>query len=517
MWRCGNAREETSAAGNWTTQKPTMSAHNSLKVRVRYAPSPTGLLHVGNLRTGLFAWLFARQSRGGFILRIEDTDAERSERQFEEFIYRDLHWFGIDWDEGPDIGGPYGPYRQSERFDLYREHAYRLLDAGRAFRCFCSEEDLTRQAEEAKKADISWTYPGTCYDLTAEEVDHRIVAGDLSVTRLKVRDGPILFEDIVHGDMQFTSKVISDPILLRSDGSPTYNFAVVVDDALMEISHVIRGDDHLSNTPKQVLIYEALGWPTPCFAHLSTILGPDQARLSKRHGATSVTQFREAGYLPEALMNYIALLGWSPGAEGSEVVPPDRLVAEFRLDRVNKNPVVLDTGKLNFINRQYLRESSNTLSLVQELLGKEGKLPEAGQNEWVRTVIDTLIGGVDVVNELPAALDSALEFPIDEVGDLLDVVKDSGAVELIRLFGKELHGHAHLTFEDFRKIVSKLKHATGRKGRQLFYPLRIALTGRSSGPELDKLIPLLETASRLGVPGVLGCRERIEEFVSRYG
>ena len=494
-----------------------MSAHNPENVRVRYAPSPTGLLHVGNLRTGLFAWLFARQSGGGFILRIEDTDAERSERQFEELIYRDLHWFGIDWDEGPDVGGPYGPYRQSERFDLYREHAGRLLDDGRAFRCFCREEDLTRQAEEAKRAGMSWTYPGTCHELASEDVARRIAAGEQAVTRLKVREGPILFDDIVHGDMRFSSEVISDPILLRSDGSPTYNYAVVVDDALMEISHVIRGDDHLSNTPKQALIYEALGRPTPQFAHLSTILGPDQTRLSKRHGATSVAQLRESGYLPEALMNTIALLGWSPGAEGSEVVPPERLVVEFRLDRVNKNPAVFDTGKLNFINRQYLRQSSKTVSLVRDALGAEGKLPEAGQDEWVRIVVDTLIGGVDVVNEVPAALDSVLEFPVDEAGDLSDVVADAGAIALIRLFGEELKQHADVTIEDFGEIVGKLRQATGRKGRKMFHPLRVALTGRSSGPELDKLVPLLETASRLGVPGVLGCRQRVEEFVSRYG
>ncbi len=494
-----------------------MSAPNPENIRVRYAPSPTGLLHVGNLRTGLFAWLFARQSGGGFVLRIEDTDAERSERRFEELIYRDLRWFGMDWDEGPDVGGPYGPYRQSERFDLYREHAGRLRDAGRAFPCFCREEDLTRQAEEAKRAGMSWTYPGTCHDLALEEVKRRLAASEPSVMRLKVRKGPILFDDLVHGHMRFSSEVISDPIILRSNGSPTYNYAVVVDDALMEISHVIRGDDHLSNTPKQVLIYEALGRPTPHFAHLSTILGPDQTRLSKRHGATSAAQFREAGYLPEALMNYIALLGWSPGAEGSEIVPPGRLVDEFRLDRVNKNPAVFDTGKLNFINRQYLKQSSKTIPLVRDALGAEGKLPESEQDEWVRVVVDTLIGGVDVVSKLPAALDSALAFPVDEAGDFSDVVADGGAIELIRLFGEELKQRDHLTFEDFREIVGKLKKATGRKGRQLFRPLRVALTGRSSGPELDKLIPLVETASRLGVSSVLGCRQRVEEFVSRYG
>ena len=484
-------------------------------LRVRYAPSPTGLLHVGNLRTGLFAWLFARQNGGSFVLRIEDTDRARSERGYEQSIYEDLRWFGMDWDEGPDIGGAYGPYRQSERYDIYREHASQLIAKGRAFRCFCSEEELAGQSKAAKAKGVSWTYPGTCRNLAPEAADLRVKAGETPVVRLNVPGGTVRFEDIVHGEMQFSTEVISDPILLRSDRTPTYNYAVVVDDALMGISHVIRGDDHLSNTPKQVLIYEALGYPIPSFAHLSTILGPDQTRLSKRHGATAVAQFREVGYLPEALMNYIALLGWSPGAEGSEVVPPDRLVQEFRLDKVNKNPAIFDFGKLNFINRQYLRESSRTESLVHAALAGTGWLPETGADDWVRMVSATLIGGVDIVSEIPPVLEGVLAFPVDDSEAVSEAVGDDGVLDLIRAFSEELKACDPLTFDGFRTIVTSLKKTTGRKGRDLFHPLRVALTARDSGPELDKLIPLVELGAKLGVAGALDCRARVKSFLAK--
>ncbi len=486
-------------------------------VRVRFAPSPTGLLHVGNLRTGLFAWVFARQAGGVFILRIEDTDRERSEKQFEDFIYRDLGWFGMDWDEGPDVDGPFGPYRQSERFDLYRAQAEELVRGGQAFRCFCREEDLVELAEHAKRTGASWRYPGTCHGLTEDEVRTRSEKGEPFVLRLRVRAGPIVFDDIVHGEVRFSSDVISDPILLRSDGTPTYNYAVVIDDALMEISHVIRGDDHLSNTPKQVLIYEALGRRTPRFAHLSTILGPDQTRLSKRHGVTSIEQCRKAGYLPEALMNYIALLGWSPGGGGSEVVPRDRLIREFRLDRVNKNPAIFDMQKLNFINRHYMREDPSTIGLVREALADQGMLPDTDPDGWAKLVVDTLIGGVDMVSEVPTLLETVLSFPLKEADLDPNMVEDPGVLDLIRQFRVELDRSRRLTFEDFQSIVRTLKQSTGKKGRHLFHPLRVALTARSSGPELDKLIPLVEKASELGVVGVPGCRERVEAFLSRYG
>jgi nondiscriminating glutamyl-tRNA synthetase len=477
-------------------------------VRVRFAPSPTGLLHVGNARTGLFAWFFARQNNGTYILRIEDTDQQRSTRESEETIYRDLRWLGIDWDEGPDVGGTYGPYRCSERFSIYEEYARRLVESDHAFWCFCSEDQLETQADRK--------YPGTCRALPKDVCLERLNANESAVVRLRVREGAIRFHDIVHGPMEFTSDVISDPILLRSDGWPTYNYAVVIDDAVMNITHVIRGDDHLSNTPKQVLIYEALNVALPEFAHLSTILGPDHTRLSKRHGATAIAQFREAGYLPEALMNYIALLGWSPTSEGSEVIPPTDLLKQFRLDRVNKSPAVFDVGKLNFINRHYLKSSPAGPELIAQELEKTGWMPSVDGTEWLAKVADTVVPSVDTASQVPAALESALAFPVDDPSDIQDTVDDPGAIELIRLFAAELDARDRLTFDDFRGISSHLKDKTKRKGKQLFHPLRAALTAKSSGPELDKLIPLIETAALLNLKDVLSCKQRVHAFLDHF-
>jgi glutamyl-tRNA synthetase/nondiscriminating glutamyl-tRNA synthetase len=475
---------------------------------------------VGNARTGLFAWLFARQRNGAFILRVEDTDRERSQRQYEDLIYEDMRWMGLGWDEGPDIGGAFGPYRQSERVSVYGEYARRLIESRRAFWCFCSEEVLEAQAGQAAAEDRNWKYPGTCRSLPADVVSARLAAPEPAVVRLTVREGAVRFNDIVHGAMEFSSEVISDPILLRSDGWPTYNYAVVIDDALMEITHVIRGDDHLSNTPKQVLIYEALEKPLPQFAHLSTILGPDHTRLSKRHGATAISHFRQAGYLPEALMNYIALLGWSPSSEGSEIVPPADLVKQFRLDRVNKSPAVFDIAKLNFINRHYMKTSPGAPRLVAEELRKAGWLPAAEQDQWVAMVMDTVMSGADTVSQVPQALQAALAFPLEsaqDIQDIEDTTGDPGAMDLIRRFASELATMNLFTFDEYKVLLGTLKEATKRKGKPLFHPIRAALTARSSGPELDRLIPLIETAARLQLGGVLSCKDRVQAFLARHG
>ena len=278
-----------------------MSKHS--KVRVRFAPSPTGQLHVGNARTALYNWLFARKMKGTMILRIEDTDLERSEARYEDQLLEDLKWFGINWDEGPDAGGPFAPYRQSDRLEIYREHAERLVKEGKAYLCFCSQEELERERDLAIEQHRSPVYSGKCRSLDPAEAQRRRANGEAAAIRLAIPEHPIRFHDIVRGMVEFSNEAVSDPIILRSSGIPVYNYVVVVDDALMEITHVIRGDDHLSNTPKQVALYEALGWPVPEFAHLSTIVGSDGTRLSKRHGATSIANFRDMGVLPEALVN----------------------------------------------------------------------------------------------------------------------------------------------------------------------------------------------------------------------
>src|SRR4029434_6843054 len=290
-------------------------------MRVRFAPSPTGQLHVGNARTALFNWLLARGSNGTFILRIEDTDVERSTRESEASMVRDLRWLGLDWDEGAAVGGAHGPYRQSERLHLYGSYAKELLASGDAYYCFCSAAQLEAERQQAVAAGRPAHYAGTCRRLSTDQARERITAGEHPAIRFRIPpQREVVFSDVVRGDVRFHTDVIGDPVIVRADGHPAYNFAVVVDDALMEVSDVIRGEDHISNTPRQLLLYEALGFTPPRFAHLAMVMGPDHSPLSKRHGATSVAEFRAKGYLPEALVNYLALIGWSPGS-GDELLP----------------------------------------------------------------------------------------------------------------------------------------------------------------------------------------------------
>src|SRR5882672_2875018 len=334
------------------------------QVRVRFAPSPTGQLHIGNVRTALFNWLFARQKKGVFILRIEDTDLERSEARYETQLMEDLKWLGLDWDEGPDVGGPYPPYRQSDKMEVYHGYAERLLKEQKCYYCFCTAEELERERQQALAEQRQPVYSGKCRKLDPAEAERRRAGGELAAIRLKIPEHSIKFHDIVRGDLEFPYEVIGDQIIVRSSGMPIYNYVVVIDDADMKITHVIRGDDHISNTPKQVAVYEALGLPVPEFAHLSTILGPDRERLSKRHGATSVSSFREMGYLPEALMNYLALLGWAPSGGDCEIFSKDELIKEFSLERATPSPAVFDTEKLHWLNRHYIKQRQKVDAVV---------------------------------------------------------------------------------------------------------------------------------------------------------
>ncbi|MCX6551574.1 MAG: glutamate--tRNA ligase [Acidobacteria bacterium] len=347
-------------------------------MRLRFAPSPTGLLHVGNARTALFNWLLAQGSGGTFVLRIEDTDVERSTRESERGILEDLRWLGLNWDEGPDVGGAHGPYRQSERLDLYRSYATELIEHGHAYYCFCSVEDLEADRRAALESGRPPKYAGRCRDLPIDRARQRIADGETAVVRFRVPDArEVVFHDVVRGVVQFSTDVIGDPVLVRSDGNPAYNFAVVIDDALMEITHVIRGEDHISNTPRQVLLYEAMGFQPPAFAHLAMVLGPDHTPLSKRHGATSVAEFRTRGYLPEALVNYLALLGWSPGG-GDELLPAAELSRRFSLDHVGHSAAVFDIEKLAWVNRHYLRiaEPDRIVDLAMTHFVKAGYVEE---------------------------------------------------------------------------------------------------------------------------------------------
>ena len=327
-------------------------------VRVRFAPSPTGKLHIGGARTAIFNWAFARAQGGTFVLRIEDTDPERSTEENKQIILRAMRWLGLDWDEGPEIGGEYGPYTQMERMDTYTEALEKLKANGSAYPCFCTKETLDAKRKAAEETGAAYSgYDRTCRCLSHEEAQARIDAGEPHVWRLAVPEdhGPIVFDDAVYGHTEFPADVMDDMILVRSDGSPTYNFAVVCDDTNMAITHVIRGDDHLSNTPRQILVYEALGAPVPTFAHLSMILGGDGKKLSKRHGATSVEEYAVRGYLPDVIVNFLALLGWSLDGE-STIIPRDVLCREFSLDRITRKDAIFDEQKLDWMNAQYIKE-----------------------------------------------------------------------------------------------------------------------------------------------------------------
>lgn len=331
-------------------------------VRVRFAPSPTGKLHVGGARTAIFNWAFARANHGTFILRIDDTDPTRSTEENTRVILRAMRWLGLDWDEGPEVGGDFGPYKQTDRLEIYKKAAHQLVKEGKAYYCFCSPEKLAADKKAAQERhDPFQGYPRTCRNIPPEVAQARVDNGESHTIRIKVPldRGDVVAHDVIHGDVVFKANELDDFIIFRSDGTPTYNFATVVDDSMMGITHVIRGDDHLSNTPRQMMVYEALDRPVPTFAHISMILGPDGKKLSKRHGATSVEEYRDAGYLSDAFVNYLALLGWSPDGS-TTIVPRKTLASEFSLDHVSKNPATFDIKKLNSINQTYIMAMSDS-------------------------------------------------------------------------------------------------------------------------------------------------------------
>jgi glutamyl-tRNA synthetase/nondiscriminating glutamyl-tRNA synthetase len=502
------------------------------KPRVRFAPSPTGQLHVGNVRTALFNWLFARQQGGAMILRVEDTDVERSEARYETQLFDDLKWLGLDWDEGLDVttqpgGGPYGPYRQSDRLEIYRDYAERLVREGKAYLCFCTEEELEAERQKAIAQQLPQIYSGKCrtLDPVVSEVQRRL--GVPAAIRLKIPEHPIRFHDIVRGDVEFPSESVSDPIIMRSSGMPVYNYGVVVDDALMKITHVIRGDDLLSNTPKQVALYEALGMPVPEFAHLSTILGPDRERLSKRHGATSIANFRDMGILPEALMNYLALLGWAPSGGTREVFSREELIKEFDLRRVTPSPAIFDYDKLYWLNRHYIKLSpaERIAKLALPYFVKAGLVASrdpagnlsTAESSWFVTMVGLLAPYVDRLEQLPER--AAMLFHHDVAKALAnpenaEVLKLEKTPAVIAGFSKRIATeNGDMTAEKFKAILNDVKTETGTKGKELFHPIRIAIIGSHSGPEFDKLIPVIEAGSRLDLPvHIKSVRERVEEF-----
>ena len=492
-------------------------------MRLRFAPSPTGQLHVGNARTALFNWLLARGQGGTFILRIEDTDFERSTRESERSMIDDLHWLGLEWTEGVDVGGERGPYRQSERLHIYRAHAVELMAGGHAYQCFCSAELLEADRAAALAAGRPPKYVGRCRQISRDDARRRIENGEKAVIRFRVPDNrDVTFDDVVRGSVTFNTEVIGDPVIVRSDGVPAYNYAVVIDDALMEITHVIRGEDHISNTPRQILIFEAFGWRPPAFAHVSLVMGPDHSPLSKRHGATSVAEFRARGYLPEALTNYLALIGWSPG-EGEELVPIEQLASRFRLQDVGHSAGVFDVDKLAWVNRHDLKAAApdRLARLAMPYLMQHEWLSEPSSSDvaFLERVIPAAAASVDRLEQIPARLKFLFDYSAPRALEDPTVRAEAmGARSVINALAEELSASNRLLDKEvFRAAATRVRDRTGLKGKALFHPIRLALTGEPEGLELDLAVPAIEAGASLqasGITPILGAAERARDFAS---
>ena len=490
------------------------------KVRVRFAPSPTGFLHVGNARTALFNWLFARQNEGAFILRIEDTDVKRSTDEYEDTLIEDLKWLGLEWDEGPKKEGPFGPYRQSLRLDIYVPYTQTLLEKGKAFYCFCDPEELERNRKEAIAAGKMPIYSGKCRTVPLEESLAKQRQGEKAVVRLKTPDeGTLSYHDLVRGLLSFDLKLIGDPVLVRSNGRPAYNYAVVIDDALMQITHIIRGEDHISNTPRQILTYEALSLPPPQFAHLSMVLGQDNTRLSKRHGATAVEQFDKVGILPEALFNYLALLGWSHPEE-KEILTKSELIETFNLNHVSRSAAIFDYDKLYWLNRQHIKALSprEKAEKAYPHLKTIGFLPKEMSEEswiWLAEAVEDLIEGADRFSDLPEKFSPFFDFhPAQMDSAAREILKSECGRNVVTLLGAKMARAEQFNYDIFASFAQEIKNKTGCKGKDLFHPLRIALTARLSGLKLDRFIPLVEGAARLPFQKpVKNCAQRVSEVL----
>ncbi|WP_293820646.1 glutamate--tRNA ligase [uncultured Parolsenella sp.] len=474
---------------------------SSTPVRVRFAPSPTGKLHVGGARTAIFNWAFARANNGTFILRIDDTDPARSTEENTHIILRAMRWLGLDWDEGPEVGGDFGPYKQMERLDIYKKCAMRLWDEGKAYPCFCSAEQLAADKKAAQERhDPFQGYQRRCRHLSREEAEARIAVGEPYVLRIKVPEdrGDVVIHDAVHGDVTFDAKELDDFVIFRSDGTPTYNFTTVVDDAMMGITHVIRGDDHLSNTPRQVMVYEAMGAPVPTFAHISMILGADGKKLSKRHGATSVEEYQAAGYLSDAFVNYLALLGWSPDGE-TTIVPRDVLAKTFSLDRVSKNPATFDPAKLDWINAEYLANMSDEAFCDQIMvpeLAHAGLLASAGDKPraWLLTLASVVkprtkhLGDVPGICGMVFGTADTLEY--EEKAVKKGLAKE-GMHAVLEAAVSKLETLETWTADAIDAALDPVPEELDAKKRLVFQAIRAAVCGNLVSPPLGVVIELV--------------------------
>lgn len=459
------------------------------KNKVRFAPSPTGPLHIGGARSALFNYLFMAHEGGEMVLRIEDTDLERSKREYEEEIIESLSWLGLTWTEGINAGGENGPYRQTERLAIYHQYIQQLLDQGQAYYCFCSQEELEAERQEQFARGLTPHYGGKCSQLDEAEVKRRLEAGESASIRFRVPQNTIyVVNDMVRDKVSFESENSGDFIIVKSDGIPVYNFAVVIDDVLMGVTHVIRAEEHLSNTPRQLMIYDALKFNRPEFAHISLILGNDRQKMSKRHGATSLIQYREKGYLPAALFNFLALLGWSPEGE-QEIMSKEEIIASFTLERVSKSPAVFDIDKLNWMNQQYIKQFA--ASELKDLL-----LPYIEKSEYSQNVTalpeSTLLILIEAIRDHLVCLSDVSDLldvffqDLEYEAEALEVLQEENVLLVLESFRDELPQFSEP--QELKDYIKSIVKKTKLKPKNVFMPLRSALSGRTHGPDLPNLI-----------------------------
>jgi len=475
-----------------------------MTVRVRFAPSPTGYLHIGGLRTALYDYLFAKQKGGKYILRIEDTDRTRYVEDAIENLLSAMEWSGVIHDEGPFLEegkivqkGEYGPYVQSERLHIYREHIEKLLESGHAYYCFCSKERLDKVREEQKARGETTRYDGHCRNIPLEEARKRVENGEAHVVRLRLPENrDATFEDAVRGTVTMNTSELDDQVLIKADGFPTYHFAVVVDDHHMGITHIIRGEEWLSSTPKHIILYEAFGWDVPKFVHLPNILNKEKKKLSKRHGDVAVGDFRKKGYLPEALVNYIALVGWSP--EGNEeIMTMDEMIEKFSFDRVSKSGGVFDIDKLNWVNSHYIKKADldRLTNLCIPYLIEDGLIAEEEKDlkfDWVKRIVKTAQERIEYLAQIS---DYAKRFFGEEVKleseEVKEVLNQEHVKDLLNIFKEKVMNAEEINDEFGKKVFKMIQKETGIKGKNLYMPIRAALTGQLHGPDIDQVIVIL--------------------------
>ncbi|MFC1637692.1 glutamate--tRNA ligase [Candidatus Margulisiibacteriota bacterium] len=461
-----------------------------MAVRVRFAPSPTGALHIGGARTALYNWLFARNQGGKFILRIEDTDRARSTIEANRAIFHGLEWLGLDWDEGPNVGGLFGPYYQTERLNIHQEHAEQLIKGGKAYYCFCTPEELEKKRKEAAARKEAPRYDGKCRKLAESEIAELAAGGKPKVVRFMLPPiGETVVKDMVRGNVVFKNELLDDFVILKSDGFPTYNFACVVDDHLMEITHVIRGDDHLSNSPRQILLYQAFGWELPKFAHIPMILGKDKARLSKRHGATSVIAYSDLGYLPEAVLNYIAKLGWGHGDD--EIFSREDLIQKFSLKGVSKSSAVFDTDKLNWLNGKYIRQilPERLVDLCEPLL-----IEAYGKHslEYIKKVVLAFHDRLTLIPEIVPLSKYFFvdEFEYDPKGVKKHFQGEHGQ-KILAALKERLARVEPFNKDQIEPVFKGLAEELGVKLGVVIHPCRLALTGTLQSPPMYDVVEIL--------------------------